>query len=49
MKPSAWIVLFVLLFAVIVSPPAIAESEKEDSVPIMDETVVTATRTETPC
>ena len=48
MKPSAWIVLFVLLFAVIVSPPAIAESEKEDSVPIMDETVVTATRTETP-
>jgi vitamin B12 transporter len=48
MKPYARIVLFVFLFAVVVSHAAIAESEKEDSVPVMDETVVTATRTETP-
>ena len=48
MKRYAWGVLFGLFFGVIVSNPAIAESEKEESVPIMDETVVTATRTETP-
>ncbi|MGD9348397.1 MAG: TonB-dependent receptor [Desulfobacterales bacterium] len=48
MKRYARGVLFGLLFGVIVSNPATAESEKEASVPIMDETVVTATRTETP-
>jgi vitamin B12 transporter len=48
MKRYARDVLFGLLFGVIVSNPAIADSEKEESVPIMDETVVTATRTATP-
>ncbi len=48
MKPYFWIVLFSFLFTVIVSQSAMAESEKKASVPIMDETVVTATRTETP-
>ncbi|MGD8961152.1 MAG: TonB-dependent receptor plug domain-containing protein, partial [Desulfobacterales bacterium] len=48
MRPYVWCVLFSILFGVIGSNLAIAASEKQDSVPIMDETVVTATRTETP-
>ncbi|MGD9238197.1 MAG: TonB-dependent receptor, partial [Desulfobacterales bacterium] len=41
-------ILLGILFGVMVSNAATAESEKKDAVPIMDETVVTATRTETP-
>ena len=48
MKRQAWNILIGFLFWVIASNPASADSEKKDSVPIMDETVVTATRTETP-
>jgi vitamin B12 transporter len=48
MKRHVWRILIGFLFWVIASNPAFADSEKEDSVPIMDETVVTATRTETP-
>ena len=48
MKRHVWIILIGFLLGVIVSNPALAESEEKDSVPIMDETLVTATRTETP-
>jgi vitamin B12 transporter len=48
MKRHVWIILIGFLLGVIVSDPAIAESEEKESVPIMDETLVTATRTETP-
>jgi len=48
MKRHACIILIGILFWVIGSNPAFADSEEEDSVPIMDETLVTATRTETP-
>jgi len=48
MKRHACSILIGFLFLVIVSNPALADSEEEDSVPIMDETLVTATRTETP-
>ncbi len=48
MQRQARKILISFLFWVIVAKPALAESENEDSVPIMDETLVTATRTETP-
>jgi vitamin B12 transporter len=48
MKQPVWRILIGFLFWVIAANPASADSEKEESVPIMDETVVTATRTETP-
>ncbi len=48
MKRFACWVLICFLSGVILSIPASADSEKKDAVPIMDETVVTATRTETP-
>jgi vitamin B12 transporter len=48
MKRYVWSILIGFLFGLIVSNPALADSKKEDSVPIMDETLVTATRTETP-
>jgi len=48
MKQQVWRILIGFLLWVIVANPAFADSEKEDSIPIMDETLVTATRTETP-
>ena len=48
MGRHVWNILIGFLFCVIVSNPALADSEEKDSVPIMDETLVTATRTETP-
>ncbi|MGW8302975.1 MAG: TonB-dependent receptor plug domain-containing protein [Desulfobacterales bacterium] len=48
MKQHVWSILIGFLLWVIVANPALADSEKEDSIPIMDETLVTATRTETP-
>ena len=48
MKRHVWIFLIVFLLEVIVSNRVLAESEKNEQVPIMDETLVTATRTETP-
>jgi vitamin B12 transporter len=48
MKQYVWSILIGLLLWVIAANPALADSEKEDSIPIMDETLVTATRTETP-
>ena len=48
MKQHIWRILIGFLLWVIVPNLALADSEKEDSVPIMDETLVTATRTETP-
>jgi len=48
MKRHVWIILIGLLLEVITTTPALAESEEKDTVPIMDETLVTATRTETP-
>ena len=48
MKKHVWRILIGFLFWVIAANPASADSEKEESVPIMDETLVTATRTETP-
>ena len=48
MKKHVWRILIGFLFWVIVANLALADSEEEDSVPIMDETLVTATRTETP-
>ena len=48
MKRHVWRILIGFLFLVIVTNPALADSEEKDSVPIMDETLVTATRTETP-
>ena len=48
MKQHVWSILIGFLFWVIVPNLALADSEEEDSVPIMDETLVTATRTETP-
>lgn len=48
MKQRAWSILLGFLFLVIASHPASADSRDVDSVPIMDETLVTATRTETP-
>jgi vitamin B12 transporter len=48
MKKHVWRILIGFLFWVMAANPASADSEKEDSVPIMDETLVTATRTETP-
>jgi vitamin B12 transporter len=48
MKQHVWSMLIGFLLWVIVANPVLADSEEEDSVPIMDETLVTATRTETP-
>jgi outer membrane cobalamin receptor len=48
MMRHVWSILIGLLFWVIVSDPALADSKEEEPVPIMDETLVTATRTETP-
>jgi len=48
MKKHVWSILISFLLWVIVPNLALADSEEEDSVPIMDETLVTATRTETP-
>ena len=48
MKRYARCVLFGFLFGVIASNSVIADSEYENSVPLMDETLVTATRTERP-
>ena len=48
MRRHVWHILIGFLLWVIVSDPVLADSEKEDSVPVMDETLVTATRTETP-
>jgi vitamin B12 transporter len=48
MKQRVWSILIGLLLWVIAANPSLADSEKEDSVHIMDETLVTATRTETP-
>jgi vitamin B12 transporter len=48
MKQRVWSILIGLLLWVIAANPSLADSEEEDSVPLMDETLVTATRTETP-
>ncbi len=48
MKRCVWSTLIGLLFMVTVIHPLPADAAEADSVPIMDETVVTATRTETP-
>ena len=47
MKQHVWSILIGLLFWVIAANPVLADSEEEDSVPIMDEIVVTSTRRET--
>ena len=48
MQGRAWIVLIGFFFLARVAHPVLADSEEADSVPLMEETVVTATRTETP-
>ena len=48
MKAHIWRILIGILFWLIAANPVLADSEEKDSVPIMDETLVTATRTETP-
>ena len=48
MKQHVWSILIGFLLWVIAANPVLADSEEEDSVPLMDETLVTATRTETP-
>jgi vitamin B12 transporter len=48
MKPKAIYLLMGIIILLIGTSPVLADSEKEESVPIMDETLVTATRTETP-
>ena len=48
MKGRLWSILIGILFWMTLSHLVLAGSEETDSVPIMDETVVTATRTETP-
>jgi vitamin B12 transporter len=48
MKTRAIYLLLGILILVMGTSPVLADSEEEDSVPIMDETLVTATRTETP-
>jgi vitamin B12 transporter len=48
MREYVWSILIGFLFLMTASHPVLADSDEADSVPIMDETVVTATRTETP-
>jgi vitamin B12 transporter len=48
MKGRDWGILIGILFLMSLAQPVLADSGDADSVPIMEETVVTATRTETP-
>ena len=48
MQGRDWIVLIGFFFLATVAHPVLADSEESDSIPLMEETVVTATRTETP-